>query len=127
MDIDTSGRITRFLDSKAPVEPAGEVRKLMFTGVQILEPRIFDHMREHAGGRKFSTTRDTYPRMLAGGERLYGFPFDGFWQDLGTPGTHSRSGAANSQSGRSPAAFSIDWRAYPATSLPGFPPKACGE
>jgi mannose-1-phosphate guanylyltransferase len=85
MDIDTSGRITRFLDSKAPVEPAGELRKLMFSGVQILEPRIFDHMREHAAGRKFSTTRDTYPRLLAAGERLYGFPFDGFWQDLGTP------------------------------------------
>jgi NDP-sugar pyrophosphorylase family protein len=22
---------------------------------------------------------------LAGGEKLYGFYFDGFWQDLGTP------------------------------------------
>jgi mannose-1-phosphate guanylyltransferase len=85
MDIDNSGRIIRFLDSKAPVEPADEVRKLMFTGVQILEPRIFEHMRVHGVRRKFSTTRDTYPRMLGAGERLYGFVFEGFWQDLGTP------------------------------------------
>jgi mannose-1-phosphate guanylyltransferase len=85
MDIDAGGRITRFLDTQAPVAPAGAVRKLMFTGVQILEPQIFDHMNEAIAKRKFSTTRDTYPHMLAGGERLYGFPFDGFWQDLGTP------------------------------------------
>jgi mannose-1-phosphate guanylyltransferase len=85
MDIDAGGRITRFLDTQAPVAPAGAVRKLMFTGVQILEPQIFDYMDEGSTKRKFSTTRDTYPRMLAGGERLYGFSFDGFWQDLGTP------------------------------------------
>src|SRR5258706_351133 len=32
--------------------------------------------------------RITYSRekeLLVGGERLYGFPFEGFWQDLGTP------------------------------------------
>jgi mannose-1-phosphate guanylyltransferase len=85
MDIDAAGRITRFLDTRAPVAPAGAVRKLMFTGVQILEPQIFDYMNGGIAKRKFSTTRDTYPRMLAGGERLYGFAFDGFWQDLGTP------------------------------------------
>ena len=85
MDIDSSGRICRFLDSKAPVEPVGATRKLMFTGVQILDPKVFDHMEDRAAARKFSTTKDTYPRMLIAGERLFGFLFDGFWQDLGTP------------------------------------------
>lgn len=84
MDIDTNGRIVRFLDSKAPVTPTGGLRKLMFTGVQILEPRVFEHMRAGGAKRKFSTTRDTYPHMLAAGEPFYGFVFDGFWQDLGT-------------------------------------------
>ena len=55
----------------------------MFTGVQILEPRIFDYM-DSGGLKKFSTTRETYPRMLGAGEKLYGYCFDGFWQDLGT-------------------------------------------
>ena len=85
MDIDSSGRICRFLASKAPIAPVSAPVKLMFTGVQILDPSVFDHMQEHAAARKFSTTKHLYPRMLAGGERLFGFHFDGFWQDLGTP------------------------------------------
>jgi NDP-sugar pyrophosphorylase family protein len=56
----------------------------MFTGVQILEPRIFDHMASAGAPRKFSTTKDTYPSMLLHQEPLFGFRFDGFWQDLGT-------------------------------------------
>lgn len=84
MDIDASGRICRFLDSKAPRAPFGATRKLMFTGVQILGPEIFDQMEQHEAAEKFSTTKDVYPRMLEQGEGLYGFCFDGFWQDLGT-------------------------------------------
>jgi mannose-1-phosphate guanylyltransferase len=84
MDIDSTGRLYRFLDSKSPIAPDGLTRKLMFTGVQILEPRVFEHMEDNALSPKFSTTRDIYPRMLVRGEPLFGFEFDGFWQDLGT-------------------------------------------
>jgi NDP-sugar pyrophosphorylase family protein len=85
MDIDSNGRICRFLASKAPHPPVSAPVKLMFTGVQVLDPKVFDHMQDHAPARKFSTTKHIYPRMLAHGERLFGFQFDGFWQDLGTP------------------------------------------
>jgi len=82
IDIDSNAQICRFLTTHAPSPPLGPVRKLMFSGVQILEPTIFEYM---AGmPQKFSTTRETYPKMLAAGEALYGFRFDGFWQDLGT-------------------------------------------
>jgi NDP-sugar pyrophosphorylase family protein len=84
IDIDESGRICRFLDHRGPAEPIGPVRKLMFTGVQILEPTVFDYMDGEGSERKFSTTRETYPRMLQAGLPLYGYCFDGFWQDLGT-------------------------------------------
>jgi mannose-1-phosphate guanylyltransferase len=84
MDIDSTGRLCRFLESKNPVAPDGLTRKLMFTGVQVLEPRVFEYMEDNALSPKFSTTRDIYPRMLVSGERLFGFEFDGFWQDLGT-------------------------------------------
>ncbi len=83
IDIDTDGRICRFLDHHAPIKPTGAARKLMFTGVQIVEPRIFDFM-DGGGLKKFSTTRETYPRMLGAAERLFGYHFTGFWQDLGT-------------------------------------------
>jgi NDP-sugar pyrophosphorylase family protein len=84
IDVDQAGLICRFLEHKAARNTTGPVRKLMFTGVQILEPKVFDYMDGSSISRKFSTTKETYPRMLHGGEPLYGFCFDGFWQDLGT-------------------------------------------
>lgn len=85
--IETSAdlRIQRFLSHKAPgCESAGRLTKYMFTGVQILEPRVFDYMEQTNALAKFSTTKVTYPKMLVQGERLYGFPFHGYWQDTGT-------------------------------------------
>ncbi len=84
MEIDLDGRIYRFLNARRDPVVSMAGRKLMFTGVQILEPRIFDYMKTERAGRKFGTTKDTYPHMLVQGERLYGFCFDGFWSDLGT-------------------------------------------
>ncbi len=85
MEIDSEGRIYRFLNAKKQLDIPVSGRKLMFTGVQILEPRIFDYMNTEQVGKKFGTTKDTYPQMFVHGERLYGFCFNGFWQDLGTP------------------------------------------
>ena len=84
MDIDGHGRIRRFLNTRTPVQSPGPFHKLMFTGVQVLEPTVFDYMDTGMTAHKFSTTRETYPRMLSDGQPLYGFRFDGFWQDLGT-------------------------------------------
>ncbi len=84
MDMDEDGRICRFLETSKPVHSHGPIRKLMFTGVQVLEPKVFDYMDTGMTAHKFSTTRETYPRMLSDGQPLYGFCFDGFWQDLGT-------------------------------------------
>src|SRR5262249_43382315 len=78
MDIDGDGRIHRFLQTRVDPAFSGAVTKLMFTGVQILEPRVFDYLESDRILRKFSTTKDTYPRMLLGQERLFGFRFDGF-------------------------------------------------
>ena len=82
MDIDSTAASAAF-SSNAPIAPVSASVKLMFTGVQILDPRVFDHM-DGAAARKFSTTKEIYPRMLAPA-KLFGFQFDGFWQDLGTP------------------------------------------
>ncbi|HXV82503.1 MAG TPA: nucleotidyltransferase family protein [Candidatus Binatia bacterium] len=84
IEIDGEGRIRRFLQAQVATESSVPTTKLMFTGVQILEPRVFDHMAPASALRKFSTTKDTYPRMLLGQERLFGFRFEGFWQDVGT-------------------------------------------
>lgn len=84
MEIDDAGGIARFLQVRRPDTAPAVKEKLMFTGVQIVEPRIFDYMPPPSGQKKFGTTKDTYPRMLTSAEPLCGFRFDGFWQDLGT-------------------------------------------
>lgn len=85
IEISPDLRIQTFLGYRAArKKSAAKLAKFMFTGVQILEPEIFRHMKTEAS-MKFGMTRSTYPKALTGGEFLLGFPFSGFWQDLGTP------------------------------------------
>ena len=84
MAVDAEGKLQQFLQTERPNSQPSVGPKLMFTGVQILEPRVFDYMPPPGGTKKFGTTKDTFPRMLANDDALYGFRFDGFWQDLGT-------------------------------------------
>jgi NDP-sugar pyrophosphorylase family protein len=87
IETSTDLRIHSFLSHKAPQRgPTGALTKFMFTGVQVLEPKIFDYMDSESGAPagRFSITRVTYPGMLTQGEPLYGSPFEGYWQDLGT-------------------------------------------
>src|ERR1700756_3901170 len=44
IEIDSDGKIYRFLQAQRPEPPPISGTKLMFTGVQILEPRVFDYM-----------------------------------------------------------------------------------
>lgn len=54
---------------------------LMFTGIQILEPRIFDYIPR--GVFSHSTT-DVYPRAMAQGERIAAHVASGMWYELST-------------------------------------------
>lgn len=78
IEIDGTGRIRRFLGVPARVEEP--LLSLMFAGVHVFEPRVFEHME---GGR-FGITRLTYPKMLAEGHPLFGYVFHGYWRVLDT-------------------------------------------
>ena len=79
--IGADGRVRRFLSHMAPsATDSGE--PYMFTGVQILEQRVFGYMGETG---PFSITEATYPRMLAANEPLFGAVFAGPWLTVGTP------------------------------------------
>src|SRR6185436_8903061 len=54
---------------------------LMFTGIQILEPRIFDYIPR---GVFSHTTTDVYPQAIANGERVAVHVADGRWYELST-------------------------------------------
>jgi NDP-sugar pyrophosphorylase family protein len=58
------------------------LRGFMFPGLHIFEPRIFEWMRSDAS---YSVIRETYPRLLRGGERIYGFVTTARWVTIDTP------------------------------------------
>lgn len=72
------GRITRF--GGMPDEKS-ETTPLMFTGIQILEPRIFDYIPR--GVFSHSTT-DVYPQAIAKGETIAAHVASGTWRELST-------------------------------------------
>ncbi len=54
---------------------------LMFTGIQILEPRIFDYIPR---GVFSHTTTDVYPQAIANGETIAAHVASGAWRELST-------------------------------------------
>jgi NDP-sugar pyrophosphorylase family protein len=78
IEIDGAARIRRFLGR--PAEVAERLTPLMFAGIHVFEPEVFDFM--DAG--RFGINSTTYPRMLAADRPLYGYRFDGYWRVLDT-------------------------------------------
>ncbi|HKC66262.1 MAG TPA: NDP-sugar synthase [Pyrinomonadaceae bacterium] len=58
-----------------------ESAPLMFTGVQILEPRIFDYIPRNVFSH---STTDVYPKAIAEGERIAAHVARGRWYELST-------------------------------------------
>jgi NDP-sugar pyrophosphorylase family protein len=78
IEIDGESRIRRFLGTPPRVE--AQLTPLMFTGVHVFEPAVFEYMTAGC----FGINRTTYPRLLADGCPLYGYQFDGYWRVLDT-------------------------------------------
>lgn len=78
IEIDAARRIRRFLGK--PAEVLEPLTPLMFAGVHVFEPQVFELMEPG----KFGITRVTYPKMLANGELLFGYVFHGYWRVLDT-------------------------------------------
>jgi mannose-1-phosphate guanylyltransferase len=89
IEVDADDRIRRFLGRPAVTSAA--LTPYMFAGVHVLSPRVFSYMPEVPA---FSITRETYPAMLAAGERLYGLPFAGLWRVIDTVDDLARAEAA---------------------------------
>lgn len=71
-------------DGKLTRRPEQGVSPCVFTGIQIIHPRLFGKdVRAGTLGRMFSLNR-LYDRAISGG-RLYGMIHDGEWLHVGTP------------------------------------------
>lgn len=77
------GLITKFGGMPAPDKASDDpsAAPLMFTGIQILEPRIFSYIPR--GVFSHSTT-DVYPQAISAGERIAAHIAEGMWYELST-------------------------------------------
>jgi len=76
--VETSeGKVTRFSGMPRPDDET----PLMFTGIQILEPRIFEYIPR--GVFSHSTT-EVYPQAIARGETIAAHVAEGNWRELST-------------------------------------------
>ena len=78
------GRITRFMDATLK-HPPTKTQRVMFTGIQIMEPEIFSRIPAN----KFcGTTEDIFPTMIEKGLPIYGHLHEKYWIDMGTRETY---------------------------------------
>ncbi len=81
--IDIENRIRQIEGSPAEIcdVPTDWRADLMFAGLHVIEPRWFDF----APSRQiYDSVRDVYSAMIAAGEKLCGFVFQGRWIDIGS-------------------------------------------
>jgi mannose-1-phosphate guanylyltransferase len=77
VDREEDGRVLAFREK--PPDPApGTIN----AGTYVLQPRVLDGVPE---GVAVSIERETFPALIARGERVYSFVWEGYWRDLGTP------------------------------------------
>ena len=77
------GRIVHFLGHS--IKNSAPTTRVMFTGIQIMEPDIFSRIPEN----KFcGTTEDVFPGMINEGLPVYGYLHKGYWIDMGTRETY---------------------------------------
>jgi NDP-sugar pyrophosphorylase family protein len=75
------GLVSRFAGMPSRESWQSSDPPLMFTGIHIMEPRIFDYIPK---GVFSDTVIDVYPQAIAKGERILGHVADGMWYELST-------------------------------------------
>jgi len=79
IEIQQDGRIVHFVGASSKNIP-DNTRRVMFTGIQIMEPEIFSRIPE---GKFYGTTEDVFPEMIAEGLPVFGYLHKDYWIDMG--------------------------------------------
>jgi NDP-sugar pyrophosphorylase family protein len=78
VELDPDNRVKRFLEKP----PAGtSTSNLINAGAYAFSPELLSYIPE---GRKVSIEHEVFPKLVQEG-RLYGYPFNGLWMDIGKP------------------------------------------
>ena len=79
--VNTRGGLVTGFGSYPTSDNAGEDAPLMFTGIQVLDPRIFEFIPR---GVFSHTVTDVYVPAIKRGERIAAHVADGYWHELST-------------------------------------------
>ena len=74
-----SGRVQRFIE-KPPLAEA--TTNWINAGIYILEPEVLEHIPSNT---HYMFERGLFPNLLGMGAPVYGYPYRGYWLDMGTP------------------------------------------
>lgn len=84
IETDNQQRVTRFVEKPSRQEVTSN---LINAGTYILEPEIMDAIPQ---GKRYMFEHDVFPKLLAEGEPVYGYPANAYWMDMGTPEKYLR-------------------------------------
>jgi NDP-mannose synthase len=56
-------------------------------GIYVFEPRVLDHIPKNI----YLDFPDLVLKLIGSGEKVIGYPFDGYWQDLGRPDDYEQA------------------------------------
>jgi NDP-sugar pyrophosphorylase family protein len=84
--VNTRGGLVTGFGGYPASDDAGEDVPHMFTGIQVLDPRVFEYIPRGEGGRAvFShTVTDVYVPAIKRGERVAAHVAEGYWHELST-------------------------------------------
>lgn len=80
IEVDADDRIVHMVGTSAKNKP-DNTRRVLFTGIQVMEPEIFDRIPEN---KFYGTTTDVFPGMLEDGLSMFAYWHHGYWKDVGT-------------------------------------------
>jgi len=81
--MDKDNRVTEYLEKPSPEEAFSNVAN---TGIYIFEPEIFDFFEGKEKEVDFS--KDIFPEVIKQDAGMYGYVFNGYWNDIGRPETY---------------------------------------
>ena len=74
-----NGRVKRFIEKPPRAEATSH---WINAGIYVLEPSVLGHIPD---GQHYMFEKGLFPRILELGLPVYGYPYRGYWLDMGTP------------------------------------------
>ena len=81
--MDKNNKITEYLEKPSPEDAFSNVAN---TGIYIFEPEIFDFF--DGKDKEVDFSKDIFPEIIKQDAGIYGYVFNGYWNDIGRPETY---------------------------------------